>query len=527
MRLGSWPLPASALVWAPLLTLPLLTSACEIDPGTTENSSGTDSGDGDGDAQFEPIPARGDINLSLVVVNQGVDVPIAVEGEWVGPEARNTYVVGNRDTLLRGFWELPEDWVPRNIRAQLELRYPDGTTETFTDDKLIDGPSYPGDFDRAFMFPLIAEQFPPGVEYHLTLWELDKIGAEQRESTTVIESPIGGLAQIGIQPEPAELKVVLVPVQYNTGECNTNTAEITEEEEQLFRDYIHEQNPVQEVIWEFRRDAPIQWGTTLTSLSQLWEPLQQMRVTDAAPPNTYYYALVDACTNGIDGAGGIAPGLAPPTKEAAYMRVSSGLWLNGNNYSYHTMVHELGHNQGRAHIFCAGGNAAGTDPSYPYDNGIISVWGFGIRLFRFHNPTGTFDYMTYCSPNWVSDWTWTKTFNQIRTLTGWDYEDAAPQPTPEGEVLIGLLMKDGTEHWWTTPGGREDAYFTGEQTISFDYGGETIEQPAAIDLLDDGSTMITAPVPRPNTTLQAASRYVDGQVHPIDLQPDAVKSYSF
>ena len=45
---------------------------------------------------------------------------------------------------------------------------------------------------------------------------------------------------------------------------------------------------------------------------------------------------------GLDGAAGIAPGLATDTKAAAFERTSSGVWLDGQEYSYHVMVHELG-----------------------------------------------------------------------------------------------------------------------------------------------------------------------------------------
>jgi hypothetical protein len=528
MRFASWiSLHASIPLFVVSLALGCGTGGIAADTSTGDGDGDSTGGDGDGDTgEWVPTPARGDINLSHVVVNQGVDVAIAVAGEWVGPADRNTYVVANRDTLLRGFWEIPDDWVDREIRAQLELRFTDGTTQTLNDIKMVDGPSYPGDIGRSFFFGLVADQFPPGVQYHLTLWEAGPGFDDQRESTTIIESPIGGLAEIGIQSEPAELKAVLMPVAYNTGSCNTNTAEITQEQEDLFRNFLHEQNPVHEIIWEFRREAPIQWNTELTSLAELWEPLQEARVVDGAPPNAYYYALVDACTNGIDGAGGIAPGLAPPTKEAAYMRVSSGLWLDGAEYSYHTMVHEIGHNQGRAHIYCAGGMAAGVDPSYPYENGIIGVWGFGIKLFQFHSPTAEYDYMTYCGPNWVSDWGWSKTFNQIRELTSWDYEGATQDPVTEGEVLMGLLMNDGSERWWTTPGGRSPEAWSGAQTIAFEYEGEVIHQPAAIDVLDDGGLLVTAPVPRPRVKIDAVTRYDDGQAHPIDLQLDAVKSWS-
>jgi hypothetical protein len=153
----------------------------------------------------------------------------------------------------------------------------------------------------------------------------------------------------------------------------------------------------------------------------------------------------------------------------------------------------------------------------------VGLW---IKLFQFHSPTAEYDYMTYCGPNWVSDWGWSKTFNQIRELTSWDYEDAGQDPITEGEVLMGLLMNDGSERWWTTPGGREPEAWGGGQTIAFEYEGEVIHQPAAIDVLDDGGMLVTAPVPRPRVKIDAATRYDDGQAHPIDLQPDAVKAWT-
>ncbi|KIG16426.1 hypothetical protein DB30_04470 [Enhygromyxa salina] len=517
-----------------LFGMSVLLAGCETDPGTdattaasagdSESDSGTDEGE-----PWEPIPARGDIVLSHVVVNQAVDVPIAVAGVWVGPQDRNTFVVANRDTLLRGFWDIPEDWVDREITGRLDLEFPDGTAVTKELDIFIDAPSYAGDLKRAFTFALIADEFPPGVKYQLSLWEAGPGFEDQRESTTVTKSPIDGLEQIGIQSEPAELKVVLVPVKYEVPGCSTNTAEITEDEEKNFRDYLHEQYPVEQVIMDFRRDSPIEWNQELTSLAQLWQPLRDLRDVDLAAPNVYYYALVDACTGGIDGAGGIAPGLATDTKSAAYERVSSGLWHRTGTYHYETMVHELGHNHGRAHIFCANGDAAGTDPSYPYDDGVIGVWGFGIRLFKLHSPTASWEFMTYCSPTWVSDWGWSKAYNRIRTLTSWDYEGAAPDEGPgsdEGEVLIGLLFKNGTEEWSTTHGAREPEFFSSGEVISFDYaGGEVVASPTNVQILDDGTTMITTMVPRREATFERATRIDAGEPRPIVLQTPETRAY--
>lgn len=488
-----------------------VTELADADSETSDTT--TETGE-----QWEPIPARGNIALTEVVVNQAVDVPIAVDGVWVGPEDRNTYVVSNRDTLLRGFWEIPEDWQPREITAVLEIDYPDGTSDTFSDTKLIDAPSFPGNLDRGFVFPLLAAQFPPGVAYHMSLWEAGPGAEDLPESTTVIESPIGGPQLVGAQPEPLELKVVMIPVVYDDGMgCQTDTSvDIDAEQEMNFINYLHEQYPIQELVWEFRRGEPIVVDGALSSLAELWEPLQAARTADNADPNYYYYAIVDVCDGGVDGAAGIAPGLASDSKTAGFERVSSGVWLGGAVYSYHTMVHELGHNHGRAHVFCAGGEAAGTDPSYPHDNGVIGGWGFGIRNFNLHSPTATYDIMTYCDPSWVSDWGWSKVFLRIRTLTSWDYEGAPAGDEPQGEVLVGLLFEDGTERWWTTPGAREPEHFGSGESIRFDYGDAAIESPTNVQTLDDGTTMITTMVPRPFVKFEAVSRIDHGLARAID-----------
>ena len=184
----------SALASAALGLSIVLAGCAEPIPGDTANQdTGDTSEESDtGGEPWEPIPARQNINLSSIVVNQAVDVPVANNGVWVGPNERNTFVVGNRDTLLRGFWEIPEDWVDRPITARLQLRYPDGTEETQEKTLTIDGPSFPGDLNRAFTFPLIAAQFPPGLQYQMTLWEAEPGHDDLPESTTVIASPVSG-----------------------------------------------------------------------------------------------------------------------------------------------------------------------------------------------------------------------------------------------------------------------------------------------------------------------------------------------
>jgi hypothetical protein len=494
----------------------------ESDSGSDSSESGSDSDSdsetGDTDSE-DGVPARGNISLTTIVVNQGVDVPIAIDGVWVGPELRNTYLVGNRDSLIRAYWTIPEDWVPREIKATLDVEYPDGTVVRLTDQKLIDSASFAGDLKRGFYWQLLGTQFDPGLKFQAKLWEVEPGHEDEPESTSVIASPIGGLQLIGVQPEPMQIKVQFVPVKYDAGTCHTDTSTLTQEQIDKYIDSMHEQNPVQDILFDFRTDAKIEWATPLNSLAELWEPLLDLRATDNAPPNMYYYALVDVCAGGIGDAAGIAPGTPPPTKDAASSRVCSGIFQPNDDYTFHVFVHEIGHTQGRPHTYCTGGGAAGTDPEYPHENGVIGVWGFGIRNFELYHPTATWDYMSYCGPYWASDWTWSKTYIQARELTSWDFEGGTQDPDDEqGQLLYGLLMPNGTERWYTAPGAREAEYFSGEQMVAFDYGEGEVQIPAAVELLEDRSLMIVAPVPQPDAPIVELRRITsEGESRAIDV----------
>lgn len=69
-----------------------------------------------------------------------------------------------------------------------------------------------------------------------------------------------------------------------------------------------------------------------------------------------------------------------------------------------TMAHELGHNMSLQHAPC--GEPDNTDPSYPYGRGQIGALGYDSRLGRLVPPNRP-DLMSYCDPEWVSDYHFT------------------------------------------------------------------------------------------------------------------------
>ena len=69
------------------------------------------------------------------------------------------------------------------------------------------------------------------------------------------------------------------------------------------------------------------------------------------------------------------------------------------------IAHELGHNLSLEHS--PGCDAGGPDPDYPYEDGSIGAWGYDFINETLVSP-GTSDLMTYCRPQWISEYSFAK-----------------------------------------------------------------------------------------------------------------------
>jgi hypothetical protein len=72
-----------------------------------------------------------------------------------------------------------------------------------------------------------------------------------------------------------------------------------------------------------------------------------------------------------------------------------------------TLAHEIGHNWNYGHTRCAG-SEGGPDPGYPYPNGTIGAYGYDLWASTLKDKTAYKDLMSYCNPQWISDYTYKK-----------------------------------------------------------------------------------------------------------------------
>jgi hypothetical protein len=496
---------AALLAWSVLVLVPLLAMGCagdEIMIGDDESETGDES---------KPLggPARG-ISILEVEANQGTAVRLTEGDVFVGSGDRNAYLVSERDTLLRFQHEIddPTAWIPRELTGLLHIYppgYPDDADEIVRERRLfVEANSDPRNITTNFYFSLLAAEAQVGVRFWLELRESDGDLDVSALGEGVSVAPVDP-QPIGFEAATQTMKVVFVPVDYQWIDP-PRLAAPTEADIQLFHDDLLQHNPVQTVEITVR-DEPMVWDEQLTNLGDLLGPTRAIKAADQAPPNVYYHALVENGGPSVNMVAGIAL-LTDDSMDDSDRRVAATVFYKQVNEgdeegeedviypptgTSRTIVHEIGHNQGLSHVYCPGGDAAGPDPAYPYADGKIGVYGFGIRNFHMYTPTASHDYMTYCGNSWVSDWTWNKTYERIRVLTSWD--EAAPTPNPTRPVLVGMLFADGSESWWVYEAPLPVAR-SGTRALEYWRDGELLARELAdVTTLSDGETlMLTAPL---------------------------------
>jgi hypothetical protein len=147
------------------------------------------------------------------------------------------------------------------------------------------------------------------------------------------------------------------------------------------------------------------WGTILSEVNSL-------RVAEGT--GRYYYGVVKVSYGG--GIAGMGY-LGWPTA-IGWDKLPSGSSI---------AAHEWGHNFNLHHApGCGAGNP---DPSYPHADGKIGVWGLDVATQTLKAPSTFYDLMSYCGPDWVSDYMYQKTLAFMEAHPSQGVPSAGPEPS--------------------------------------------------------------------------------------------------
>ncbi len=273
--------------------------------------------------------------------------------------------------------------------------------------------------------------------------------AQSTGTNTKAAYPAENSLSLPVNAAGGKVRIVLVPVLYNS-DGSGRLPDVSASQLKLYRDTFWKLYPVSEV--ELRVAEPFEWkGIAILGTGQGWGELLNAfvghRQASKAAFDEYYYAIFRAndTFEAFCGQGCIA-GLSllsdNPFNDAA--RAGIGLGFSGEGATQ-TAAHEIGHEHGRGHVPC--GTSQGIDPGYPHADGAIGGWGYDLVKKELVRPE-TKDFMSYCDPKWVSDFTYSALLLRSQQVNGammnWIHAPGAPATQRYERVA---LLPNGKVEW--------------------------------------------------------------------------------
>jgi hypothetical protein len=227
-----------------------------------------------------------------------------------------------------------------------------------------------------------------GVSYVI---EADPQGLIPSKPGSVRRLPETGSMALDVRPVP-KLWVRMVPI---TQSNRNTTGDITTSNLQKYVNTARAMFPVDQYDVDIR--TPLVTTTTASNFDgwlQILREVQALRIADGS--GRYYYGVLrHPGGNNIGGLG--------------YLGYPAAVGYDHPEYGPETFAHELGHNFNLSHAPCGG--PADADPRFPHAGGGIGVFGYDLFTQTLKAPDTDKDLMTYCGPEWISDYHYLRTLN--------------------------------------------------------------------------------------------------------------------
>jgi hypothetical protein len=345
------------------------------------------------------------VTLDGLALFQGVRVELAAEGAPVA--RRNAPIVALREAVVRAYVTVTGN---QEITGELEIRDGGRTVAIHRDTRALSGTSSDDRASSVLSFTIPAEQMTETASLSVRLVDPEGPAATGDHPARLPRD--GGPLAIGAQDDGAGLHLVLVPLRYDY-DGSGRLPDTSNPWLQTLRDLFTSLYPLADVEITVHDAVPWNRSPTFTGNADFGAingMLRDLRDSDGASPESYYYGLIAPAANFSGYCGGscvTGQSYVVDDPDSDNFRVGSGVGF-GTESSAWTAMHEIGHEFGRYHAPC---DTSGADSDYPYADGQIGVWGYDARSSTFLPPDTT-DFMGYCDEQWVSDYTWSALFER-------------------------------------------------------------------------------------------------------------------
>jgi hypothetical protein len=365
-------------------------------PGSGGMGSGASGsgGPGSGGSMEQPLAFADGVTVTAIDLYQALRRPLMEGGQ---PATSDIPVVAKKPGMLRVFYETDGGYDGQPVTARLTV----GSGAPVEVVGTLSGSSSHTDLGSTINIDFPGDIMEAGASFKVEL--LQPAASVSGDNSAAAYPSDGGEAPMEIEAGAVKLKIMLVPVQNNGTLPDTSAEQV-----QLYQRYFSEEYPVPEVEITVR-SAPYVFNYNLGNSgnwSALLDEITDLRNSDGAPDDVYYYGIHDADGNGLLGLGWVGGA------SDVWSRTAIGVGWTGNT-APETAVHEVGHNHGRDHSPCG----VSGDPSFPHPGASIGVWGYRPSDKQLLDPDDFVDFMSYCDPAWISDYTYKAIFQRAKFVS--------------------------------------------------------------------------------------------------------------
>ncbi len=340
----------------------------------------------------DALVAADGVHIDAVSLFQGTEIEMMRQGLAVDLEDQVPIIAG-RDAMARVFVSTDASYDHADIVARLII----GEHE-LEHIKIITSKSSKFSLSSTFNFDVDGSMLDSPESWRVELLQ------PRAQSSGDNPSAITDAVPLELPTQGGTLKILLIPILYGADESQ-RAPDTSPEQLALYREAFLATYPVSGV--EISVGEPLATETMLEPAGGGWDDMLHamtaLRSERAVPEDTYLYGLVSPASDQASycEAGCILGNSYYNQSGSGSLRVGVGLGFSGAE-AVSIALHELGHQHGRPHAPC---EVPDPDPSYPYPDGQIGRWGFDPRNRTLVAPEGASDFMSYCAPAWISDYT--------------------------------------------------------------------------------------------------------------------------